>query len=36
MQLHVGLEEIEDGIWSLYFGQVLLGRIDEREMRLYD
>lgn len=36
MQLHVGLEEIEDGVWSLYFGQVLLGRIDEREMRLYD
>jgi transposase InsO family protein len=27
----VGLEEINDGIWSLYFCQVLLGRIDERD-----
>jgi putative transposase len=27
----VGLEEIDDGIWSLYFCQVLLGRIDERD-----
>jgi hypothetical protein len=26
----VGLEEIDDGIWSLYFCDVLLGRIDER------
>lgn len=34
-QLHVGLEEIEDGIWSIYFGSVLLGRVDEREMKIY-
>ena len=27
----VGLEEVDDGIWSLYFGDVLLGRIDERK-----
>jgi hypothetical protein len=27
----VGLEEVEDGIWSLYFCDVLLGRIDERK-----
>jgi hypothetical protein len=27
----VGLEETADGIWSLYFCQVLLGKIDERE-----
>lgn len=27
----VGLEEIDDGIWSVYFGPVLLGRLDERE-----
>jgi hypothetical protein len=26
----IGLEEVEDGIWSLYFCDVLLGRIDER------
>ena len=31
----VGLEEIDDGVWSLYFGTVLLARFDEREMRLY-
>lgn len=29
-QHRVGLEEVDDGIWSLYFGNVLLGRIDER------
>ena len=32
---NVGLEEIDDGIWSVYFGPVLLGRFDERELRLY-
>lgn len=30
----VGLEEIDDGLWSLYFGPVLLGRYDEREESL--
>ena len=30
-QHRVGLEEVEDGIWSLYFCTVLLGRIDERK-----
>jgi hypothetical protein len=34
-QHHVGLEETDDGICSLYLGPVLLGRIDEREMRVY-
>ena len=34
-QLHIGLEETEDGIWSIYFGTVLLGRVDEREMKIY-
>ena len=29
-QHRVGLEEVDDGIWSLYFCNVLLGRIDER------
>jgi hypothetical protein len=32
---HVGLEETDDGIWSLYLGVVLLGRIDERSMRVH-
>lgn len=30
-QHRVGLEEVDDGIWSLYFCDVLLGRIDERK-----
>jgi putative transposase len=32
---YVGFEEVNDGIWSLYFGPLLLGRFDERELRLY-
>jgi transposase InsO family protein len=35
-QHHVGLEEADDGIWSLYLGAVLLGKIDEREMKVYE
>lgn len=31
----VGLEETADGIWALFFGNVLLGRFDERERKLY-
>jgi putative transposase len=27
----IGFEEVADGIWSIYFCQVLLGRIDERD-----
>lgn len=34
-QQYIGLEEIDDGTWSIYFGTVLLGRVDEREMRIY-
>ena len=30
-QHHIGLEEIDNGIWSIYFGQVLLARLDERD-----
>jgi hypothetical protein len=26
-----GLEEVDDGIWSIHFCNVLLGRIDERD-----
>jgi hypothetical protein len=31
----VGLEEIDDGVWSLYYGSVLLARFDEREMKFH-
>ena len=31
----IGLEETDDGVWSLYLGAVLVGRIDERTMRVY-
>jgi transposase InsO family protein len=34
-QNYIGLDEVDDGIWSIFFGAVLLGRIDEREMRIY-
>ena len=27
----VGLEEVDDGIWSIHFCRVLLGRVDERD-----
>jgi hypothetical protein len=27
----VGLEETDDGIWSLFFNTVLLGKLDERD-----
>jgi putative transposase len=30
-QHRIGLEEVDDGIWSLFFCDVLLGRIDERK-----
>jgi hypothetical protein len=31
---YVGLE-IDDGVWSLYYGPVPLARFDGREMRFY-
>jgi putative transposase len=34
-QHHVGLEESDDGVWSLYLGAVLLGKIDERTMKVH-
>ncbi|SRR5437867_13277963 len=27
----IGLEEVDDGIWSIHFCNVLLGRVDERD-----
>jgi len=32
---YIGLEEVDDGIWSVWFGPLLLGRFDERELRIY-
>jgi len=32
---HVGVEESADGVWSLYLGCVLLGKIDEASMKVY-
>jgi putative transposase len=31
----IGLEEVADGIWSVQFYDVLLARLDEREMNLF-
>lgn len=33
---YVGLEEIDDGRWDVYFGPLKLGRLLEREMRIED
>lgn len=32
----VGLEEIGDGVWAVYFGPVHLGWLDERDFRIMD
>jgi hypothetical protein len=31
----VGLEEVDDETWDLYFGSLLLGRLDERNQKPY-
>lgn len=31
----VGLEEVADDVWSVFFGPLLLGRLDERDYRLH-
>jgi hypothetical protein len=31
---HVGLEEIDDGLWAVYFANYLIGRLDERTGRI--
>jgi hypothetical protein len=28
---HVGLEETDDGLWSIYFNTVLIATLDERD-----
>jgi putative transposase len=32
---YVGLDEIDDGVWSVYFGPVLLGRFHERDFHIH-
>ncbi|MGC9343046.1 MAG: integrase core domain-containing protein [Bacteroidales bacterium] len=33
---YVGLEEVDNGLWNVYFGPVWLGRLNERIMRIID
>jgi putative transposase len=33
---YVGLEEVHDGLWDVYFGPVKLGRMNERILRIED
>ncbi len=33
---YIGLEEIDNGIWEVYFGPIWLGRLDERVMKIED
>ncbi len=33
---HVGLEEVGDGIWRVYFRQKMLGYFDEQTLRIED
>ena len=33
---YVGLEEVDDGRWDVYFGQVRLGQLDERTFTIKD
>jgi hypothetical protein len=33
---YVGLEEIDNGIWNVYFGPLKLGRLSEEQMRIED
>jgi len=33
---YVGLEEVDDGRWDVYFGHVRLGQMDERTLTITD
>lgn len=30
---HIGMDEVDDGIWDIYFGPIKLGRFDERDAK---
>ena len=32
---YVGLQEVNDEVWAVYFGPLLLGRFDERTLELH-
>lgn len=32
---HLGLEQIDDHLWSIYYGTLLIARFDERERKIY-
>lgn len=31
---YVGLEEVDDGVWAVYFGPLLLGRFNQQDLKL--
>ena len=33
---NIGLEEIDHGVWTVYFGPLKLGRLLEKDMRIED
>ena len=33
---YIGLEEVGKGLWSVHFGPVPLGWLDERDLRIMD
>ena len=33
---YIGLEEIDNGIWDVYFGPIWLGRLNEKVMKIED
>ena len=33
---HVGLEDLGDGIWRIYFRQKILGYFDEKTLKIQD
>lgn len=33
---YIALEEIDDGLWSVVFGPIVLGRFDERKLVIED
>jgi len=35
-ELEVGFEEIDDGLWNVYFGPLWLGRLQEGVGRIVD
>ena len=32
---HIGFEEVDDGVWTVYFASVAIARLDERQKRIH-